>query len=75
MKTLQGFRTLIFNIAAVTISWLAQNFNLPISIEHQEVLGITLIAIGNITLRFFTKTPIGKKLEPKLVSELNKNNH
>ena len=76
MRKLQGFRTLIFNVLAVTATWISQNFDLPISLEHQETIGVVIIAIGNIVLRFFTKTPIGQHTPHKLSSELpNKHKH
>ncbi|WP_342270596.1 hypothetical protein [Rickettsia endosymbiont of Orchestes rusci] len=74
MKTLQGFRTIIFNSVALLTAWLAR-FDIDIPEDHQTAMGITLISIINIILRLLTKTPIGKKeaLEP-LKNKVIKNN-
>ena len=63
MKTLQGFRTIIFNSAALLTAWFAR-FDIELPEEHQTAIGITIIALINIILRLFTKTPVGMKEEP-----------
>jgi hypothetical protein len=66
MQDLQGFRTIIFNIVAIAAAWLTK-FVIDLPQEHQNSLGITIIAIINIILRLIIKTPVGKKgeIEPR----------
>ncbi|WP_341792939.1 MULTISPECIES: hypothetical protein [unclassified Rickettsia] len=60
MKTLQGFRTIIFNGTALLTAWLA-DLNIELPEEQKTAISVTFIAIINIILRLITKTPIGKK--------------
>ena len=61
MLFLQGFRTIIFNIAATFGAWTGVNYGVEITEEHQMAVCTTSIAVVNILLRLLTNTPIGKK--------------
>lgn len=58
---LQGFKTIIFNIVALIAAWLATNFGIDIAPEEQAAIAVTLVTIGNIILRIFTKSAVFKK--------------
>lgn len=55
---LQGFKTVIFNIVAMIAAWLATRYGIDIAPEEQMAIAVTLVTIGNILLRIFTKTTI-----------------
>ena len=60
---MQGYKTLVTNLL-ITLAGLLAQFGIVIPTEHiQSAVGgvIALIGIVNIVLRFFTKTPVGKK--------------
>jgi len=61
MNILQGFRTIIFNGVAIVATWLAVNYEIELSQDHQAAITTTIIAVINIALRIITKTPVGKK--------------
>lgn len=65
MNILQGFKTVIFNIVAITVSWIGARYGLELTEEHHTA--ITVISLANIGLRLTTKTPIGAKFERKLL--------
>lgn len=71
MKTLQGFRTLIFNTIAILTAWLAER-GIDLPEEHQSAILVTIIAIINIILRLVTKTPVGKKEEEVIKTKVIK---
>lgn len=77
MNFLQGFRTIIFNIVTAASSIVGAVYGLEITDEHQMAFCTTIIAAGNIILRLFTKTPIGKKDQIIIKKQKNKrkNNH
>jgi hypothetical protein len=58
---LQGFKTVIFNIVALVAAWLATNYGITIAPEEQAAIAVTIVTIGNIILRIFTKSAIFKK--------------
>lgn len=60
---LQGFRTVLFNLIAILAVWLNDKFGIQLTEEMQTSLVVTILGIGNIILRFITKTPIFKKDE------------
>lgn len=69
VKTLKGWKTVIFNgtaLAPLAVDVIGQVANLPDlqSIVPTSVLPYYGLAVGliNIGLRYFTTTPIGKKL-------------
>lgn len=57
----QGFKTVIFNVVAVAAIWLNNQYGIEIDSELQSALAVTIMGVGNIILRKFTKTPIFKK--------------
>lgn len=61
MKTLQGFKTIIFNLTAALAAWLGATYEIELPEEHQAALATTIVALGNILLRLFTKSPVFKK--------------
>ena len=58
---LQGFKTIIFNIVALIAAWLATNFGIELAPDEQAAIAVTLVTIGNIILRIFTKSAIFTK--------------
>ena len=60
MKTLQGFRTIIFNLTALLTAWLA-DLNIELPEDNKTAIGVTVIAIINIILRLITKNPSRQK--------------
>lgn len=61
MHILQGFRTLIFNVVAIAATWLANEYGIILSEEHQTAITVTIVSLTNIALRSITKTPICRK--------------
>lgn len=59
MNTLKGFRTLIFNAAAVVV---VVGTALTGTIDDPGILQViaVAVAVGNALLRFSTSTPVGK---------------
>lgn len=55
---LQGFKTVIFNIVAMIAAWLAAHYGIDIAPEDQAAIAVTIVTLGNIVLRIFTKTSI-----------------
>jgi hypothetical protein len=60
MYLLQGFKTIIFNIVAITATWLATEHGIDLAEDHQTAISVTIISLVNIGLRSITKTPIGR---------------
>lgn len=58
---LQGFKTIIFNIVALIAAWLATNFGIELAPDEQAAIAVTIVTIGNIILRIFTKSAIFTK--------------
>lgn len=67
MNILQGFRTIIFNIVAIAVSWVGARYGLELTEEHHTAITVTVISLANIGLRLITKTPIGDKKGRKLL--------
>ena len=61
---LQGFKTVIFNIVAMIAAWFAAHYGIDIAPEEQMAIAVTLVTLGNILLRIFTKTTIFNR-QPK----------
>ncbi len=61
MYLLQGFKTITFNIVAISATWLATEHGIDLPEEHQTAISVTIISVINIVLRLITKTSIGKK--------------
>lgn len=55
---LQGFKTVIFNLVAIFASWLASEYGIELSDEHQTAVTVTIVSLANIGLRIITRTPI-----------------
>ena len=55
MYFLQGFRTIIFNIIALAATWFGANSHIELIEDNQLEITTTLLALGNIGLRLFTK--------------------
>ncbi len=56
-----GFKTVIFNVVALIAAWLAAHYGIDIAPEEQAAIAVTIVTVGNIVLRIFTKTPIFTK--------------
>jgi hypothetical protein len=46
MYLLQGFKTIIFNIVAITASWLATERGIDLAEDHQTAISVTIISPG-----------------------------
>ena len=58
---LQGFKTVIFNIVALIAAWLATHYGIDIAPDEQAAIAVSIVTIGNIILRIFTKSAIFTK--------------
>lgn len=58
---LQGFKTIIFNVVALIAAWLATNYGIDLAPDEQAAIAVTIVTVGNIMLRIFTKSAIFTK--------------
>ena len=58
MSALKGYKTVLFNVAALAVA-LMQHYGGPLPAVDPEMF-TTAVSIGNLVLRFVTKTPIFK---------------
>ncbi len=55
-----GYRTIIFNLLGPVFAWLAtKGINLDAETQMAVVVGV--MSVGNLILRYFTTTPIGRQ--------------
>ena len=57
---MDGYKTLIANAVLLIASGLAL-VGIEVGIEEQSAIVVSVVAIGNIILRIFTKTPVLNK--------------
>jgi hypothetical protein len=58
---LQGFKTIIFNVVALIAAWLATNYGIDLAPDEQAAIAVTIVTVGNIILRIFTKSAVFTK--------------